>query len=77
MGASLRKGRYGAENVFDFSLGNPDLPPPPQFEEVLREMAGQSGPGRHSYMANGGYPQVREKVAARVSAEQGMVVASM
>ncbi|MDH3392593.1 MAG: pyridoxal phosphate-dependent aminotransferase [Desulfobulbaceae bacterium] len=71
---ALLKGRYGAENVFDFSLGNPDLPPPPRFGEVLREVAGQSGSGRHGYMANNGYLDVREKVAARVSNEQGMVV---
>ncbi|MDH4321655.1 MAG: pyridoxal phosphate-dependent aminotransferase [Desulfobulbaceae bacterium] len=71
---TVLKGRYGAENVFDFSLGNPDLPPPSRFREVLLELAGQSGPGRHGYMANGGYPQVREQVAARISREQGVAV---
>ncbi len=72
-GAAL-KAQYGAENVFDFSLGNPDLPPPPQFGKMLREVAHQEGPGVHSYMANGGYPAVRAKVAARVSAEQGLAI---
>jgi len=72
---AVLKAKFGAENVFDFSLGNPDLPPPPRFREVLLEVAGQSGPGRHGYMANGGYQQVREQVAARVSGEQGVVVA--
>lgn len=71
---AILKAQYGAENVFDFSLGNPDLPPPPKFAEVLREVAGQTGPGRHGYMANSGYPPVREKVAARISGEQGMAI---
>lgn len=71
---ALLKGRYGADNVFDFSLGNPDLPPPPRFGEVLQEVAGRSGAGRHGYMANNGYPEVRDKVAARVSSEQGVAV---
>jgi aspartate aminotransferase len=72
-GARL-KAKYGAENVFDFSLGNPDLPPPPEFEAVLQRLAVHTGPGQHSYMPNGGYPQVREKVAAQVGREQGVAV---
>ncbi|MGX9726238.1 MAG: hypothetical protein ACTFAK_02610 [Candidatus Electronema sp. VV] len=32
---SRMKAQFSAENVFDFSLGNPDLPPPPQFSQVL------------------------------------------
>ena len=34
-GARLRA-EHGPENVFDFSLGNPDVPPPPEFEKVLK-----------------------------------------
>ena len=30
------KAEFGAENVFDFSLGNPDVPPPRQFDEVMQ-----------------------------------------
>ena len=37
-GAEL-KGKYGADAVCDFSLGNPDLPPPGRVGEVLRELA--------------------------------------
>lgn len=72
-GARL-KAQYGAENVFDFSLGNPDLPPPPQYHEVLRRITASEGPGAHGYMANAGYPFVREAVASRVSLEQGLEV---
>ena len=68
-GAKL-KAEFGAENVYDFSLGNPDLPPPPQFNEIILEVARDNRPGVHAYMPNGGYPWVREAVAARMSAEQ-------
>lgn len=68
-GAKLKK-EYGAENVFDFSLGNPDLPPPPEFDRVLQRIAADHGPGRHSYMPNGGYPQVRDALAAQIGREQ-------
>ncbi|HHO47253.1 MAG TPA: pyridoxal phosphate-dependent aminotransferase [Desulfobacteraceae bacterium] len=64
------KAQYGADNVFDFSLGNPDVPPPPRFFEVLRELAADDKPGAHGYMPNGGFPYVREALARRLSAEQ-------
>jgi aspartate aminotransferase len=72
-GAKL-KAEFGAENVYDFSLGNPDLPPPPQFNEIILEVARDNRPGVHAYMPNGGYPWVREAVAARMSAEQEVQV---
>ncbi len=66
------KAEFGADNVFDFSLGNPDVPPPPRFTEVLRELAAEDRPGVHGYMPNGGFPYVREALAARLSQEQGV-----
>ncbi len=72
-GAKL-KAEFGAENVFDFSLGNPDLPPPPAFDENLRKMVAEDGPGSHCYMPNGGYPFVREAVAGQISKEQEITV---
>ncbi|XOF34532.1 MAG: pyridoxal phosphate-dependent aminotransferase [Candidatus Electrothrix sp. YB6] len=68
-GAAM-KAEFGAENVFDFSLGNPDVPPPEKFFQVLTELAECDTPGVHAYMPNGGYPYVREAVAARLSGEQ-------
>lgn len=68
-GASM-KATYGADNVCDFSLGNPDVPPPERFSEVLRELAADTRPGVHGYMPNGGYPWVRDAIAARLSMEQ-------
>ncbi len=72
-GARL-KAEFGASNVFDFSLGNPDLPPPPEFQQTLLQLAQQDSPGSHAYMPNGGYPFVREAVAARISSEQGVTL---
>ena len=72
-GARL-KAQYGQDKVYDFSLGNPDVPPPSQFRELLLETAQDTTPGQHSYMPNGGLPWVRQAVAARMSAEQGISV---
>ncbi len=71
---ALLKARHGAENVFDFSLGNPNLEPPAHFKEVLVDMAKAPGRGHHSYMPNIGYPAVRQAVAEFVSGEQGLAI---
>jgi aspartate aminotransferase len=63
------KEKYGAENVYDFSLGNPDLPPPAEYLEALKELAADINTP-HGYMPNPGWPQVRESVAGFVSEEQ-------
>jgi len=72
-GAQL-KARHGAENVFDFSLGNPNLAPPGAFKEVLRQVAEDSGSGQHAYMPNVGYPSVRKAVAGFLSKDQGVAL---
>ena len=74
-GARLKR-EFGAENVFDFSLGNPDLSPPPEFQKTLVDLAQKDIPGSHAYMPNGGYPFVREAVAARISKEQGVTLSA-
>ena len=58
-----RKAKYGAENVFDFSLGNPNLEPPPKFREILAELIHDPTPGRHGYMSNAGFAETRQAVA--------------
>ncbi len=68
------KAAHGAENVFDFSLGNPDAPPPSQFNKVIQEIVRDTSPGTHSYMPNGGYPWVREAIAVRMSTEQKVTI---
>ncbi|HNY64393.1 MAG TPA: pyridoxal phosphate-dependent aminotransferase [Deltaproteobacteria bacterium] len=61
---SRLKAIHGAENVFDFSLGNPDVPPP---ETVLERMSELALTMNHGYMANAGYPDVRAAVAGYAS----------
>jgi aspartate aminotransferase len=73
-GIALKK-QFGEDAVCDFSLGNPDLPPPPAIKEGLLELAEQADkPFFMGYMPNFGYPDVREKLAAEVSREQGVPV---
>jgi aspartate aminotransferase len=72
-GARL-KAEHGADKVFDFSLGNPNLPPPEQFNEALRDAVDSCGLGDHCYMPNTGYPQVCQSIAAYLSQEQQVPV---
>lgn len=65
---------FGPENVFDFSLGNPDLPPPPQFSRVLAALVRDEEPGCHAYMPNSGYPQVCAALAAKLAQEQDVAL---
>lgn len=68
-GAKL-KAKYGAENVFDLSLGNPNLPPPKEFNEALVSQAKVQAEGIHGYMPNPGYPNVRAEIAKTASKDQ-------
>ena len=69
------KARYGAENVYDFSLGNPDLPAPAAVGEGLRRFAEHAGePFAFGYMPNAGFPWAREQLAAHLSKEQGVAL---
>ena len=70
-GEKLRK-IYGAEKVYDFSLGNPDLEPPAAIKEALKRIILEDKPGMHGYMSNAGYKDVREKVAQKISKETGL-----
>ncbi|NNF47502.1 MAG: pyridoxal phosphate-dependent aminotransferase [Desulfofustis sp.] len=72
-GARL-KAEYGNDQIFDFSLGNPDVPPPREFRKILMDVAAETRPGQHAYMPNGGLPWVREAIAARMSGEQNIQV---
>ena len=72
-GARL-KAEHGAENVYDFSLGNPNLEPPEKFRAALKDAAASSGPGVHAYMPNTGHPHVRKSVADYLCDEQEVQV---
>jgi len=69
-GAKL-KAMHGAENVYDFSLGNPDVPPPPEFKKVLKDLVNDDNLS-HGYTPSPGLPQVRKAVADFVGSEHGV-----
>ncbi len=74
-GAEMKK-VHGADKVYDFSLGNPDLPAPPVVGECLADLASRaSEPFSFGYMPNAGYPHVRDALAKQVSQEQGVAFA--
>jgi aspartate aminotransferase len=66
-GARLRE-KFGPDNVFDFSLGNPDVPPPPAVKETLLSLINNENTN-HGYMSNPGYPHVRQSVADYLNQE--------
>jgi len=68
------KARYGEENVFDFTLGNPDLEPPALFSEVLKKTVDEEILGKHGYMPNAGYPETRQAIADYLSQEHQVEV---
>ena len=69
-GIELKK-QYGADNVYDFSLGNPDLPPPPEVKKALSEIAASAAqPFAMGYMPNAGFPELRGQLADQISLEQ-------
>ena len=70
-GAELKQ-KFGEENVFDLSLGNPILEPPEEFFAELRRIAEDPSPGMHRYMSNAGYPETRAAVAAQLGEETGL-----
>jgi aspartate aminotransferase len=70
-GVRLKRER-GADAVFDFSLGNPDVEPPPAVVDALRRIVNSNLPGSHGYMPNPGYTEVREAVAGKLRRETGL-----
>ncbi|RLB07964.1 MAG: pyridoxal phosphate-dependent aminotransferase [Deltaproteobacteria bacterium] len=64
--AAQLKVKYGEENIFDFTLGNPVEEPPAGLKEALKELALRPIPGMHRYMPNSGYPETRRFVAQQL-----------
>lgn len=71
---AVLKAKYGVENVFDFSLGNPDLEVPAELINAIKETALSTLPGRHGYMPNAGYAEVRKAMAEKTSLEQDVKI---
>jgi aspartate aminotransferase len=70
-GAKLRQ-KVGEDNVYDFSLGNPDIEPPQVVKEALKKAINSDIPKIHGYMSNAGYPEVRAALAANLRKSTGV-----
>ena len=58
------RAKYGADKVFDFSLGNPSVPAPDSVREAIIELVNNTDPTvLHGYMSNAGFEDVRQTIA--------------
>ncbi|MBF7096472.1 pyridoxal phosphate-dependent aminotransferase [Alkalibacter mobilis] len=59
---------HGADNVYDFSLGNPNLAPPVEVKNAIIEILDKEEPNAvHGYMNNSGYEEVRTAIAESIN----------
>ena len=64
--------KYGAENVYDFSLGNPNVPAPAEVNQAIADLVKEEDPVfLHGYMSNAGYEDVRRTVAESLNKRFG------
>lgn len=66
------RAKYGRDKVYDFSLGNPDAPTPPQVKQAIIDIVNEE-PDLilHGYMSNAGFEDVRETIAGHINKTQG------
>ena len=63
---------YGAENVYDFSLGNPNVPAPAEVNEAVKDIVdNEESTFIHGYMSNAGYEDVRQTIAESLNRRFG------
>ncbi len=74
-GARLAE-KYGADKVYDYSLGNPYAEPPAEVVSSLKNHILSDEKGLHRYMNNAGFTEVREKVAKSLEKESGVKLSS-
>lgn len=59
---------YGAENVFDFSIGNPNVAPPQAIKDAILDLVNHDDPMHlHGYMNNAGFEDVRDTIAQSIN----------
>jgi len=67
---------YGEENVFDFSLGNPNALPPENIKKAIVEILSDESPNLvHGYMNNSGYEDVRAQIAKHLNLKHNLKLA--
>jgi aspartate aminotransferase len=64
--------KYGKEKVFDLSVNNPVLEPPPEFVQELKAFVEVQQNGTHRYMENAGFAANRTMVAEQLKTETGL-----
>lgn len=66
------RAKYGKENVYDFSLGNPDAPTPPEINQAIKDIVDETPAMElHGYMSNAGYEDVRATIANHINGLHG------
>ena len=66
------RAEYGPENVYDFSLGNPDAPVPAEVKQSIIDILNEEEPTvLHGYMSNAGFEDVRETIAQSLNRRFG------
>ena len=64
--------QYGPENVYDFSLGNPNVPAPAKLKDAIVDILNEVDPVVvHGYMSNAGFPEVRKTIADNLNMRYG------
>ena len=64
--------KYGQENVYDFSLGNPNVPAPASVNKAIKDIIDEEDSVFvHGYMSNSGYEDVRASIAASLNKRFG------
>ena len=59
---------YGEENVFDYSIGNPNIEAPSEIKDIIIKILNEENPNKlHGYMNNSGYEDVREGIAENIN----------
>ncbi len=64
---------YGADNVYDFSIGNPNVEPPESIKKAIIDILNEESPNLvHGYMNNSGFEDVREAIAKDINKKHGL-----
>ena len=67
-----RKAQIGEDKVFDFSIGNPNVPAPPQVRDTILQLMDEDPVSVHAYTPAGGDPKVCQAVADYITKEYGV-----
>jgi Aspartate/tyrosine/aromatic aminotransferase len=68
---------YGSDNVYDFSLGNPNVETPEAVKKAIyRILEEEQSTVVHGYMNNSGYEEIRKKIADSINKKQGTCFSS-